>query len=80
MTSLTPVTPASDAPTEKTIFLSWGKLANTMEELVDDLVEQSPLLINTFGLGTPIYNQLLTLNSTFFVRLPYMSFQLPVLH
>ena len=34
---------------------------------MDDYVQQSALLINTFGLETDIYNQLVTFNSTFLV-------------
>ena len=40
-----------------------------MEELVDDLVGHSSLLINTFGLEAPIHTQLLNLNTTLFVSI-----------
>ncbi|KAL6722102.1 hypothetical protein ACLMJK_001208 [Lecanora helva] len=63
--SLTPVTPTSDGPTETNVALSWGYFANSVEELLDDYVRQSALLINTFGLKSAIYNQLLTFNTTF---------------
>lgn len=51
---------------------SWGKFANTVEELMDDLVERSALLVNTFGLETSIHSQLLTFNTTFLVGIPFL--------
>ena len=70
-TSLEPITPATDSADEEDVAQAWGTFANEVEELMDDLVERSSLLINTFGLETAIYDQLLTFNSTFLVNTPF---------